>query len=61
MSDTEMVLGELKEFKRATLVEIAELRREVRELMSWKWKALGALAAVVMCVQAAWNLVTVKR
>lgn len=41
MNEEQILLGELKEFKRQTLGEIRELRSDVKTLMSFKWKVIG--------------------
>lgn len=58
MPDTERLIGELKEFKRATLRElesingeISELDKSVQKLLSFKWKFTGAVTAVVSIVE----------
>jgi hypothetical protein len=65
MTDTDRVLGELrefkgelKEFKRATISEMHDLKREVRQIAHWRWKITGALTlliAVSELVNVFWN------
>lgn len=52
MNDTERVIGELREFKRATLSELAELKQEVKELLAFKWKATGIMAFIFASFEA---------
>ena len=59
MSDTERVIGELKEFKRVALKEmdnlrddLREVKKEVRMLMRFKWRVAGG-SAVLMTVLTA--------
>lgn len=51
MNDTERVIGELKEFKRATLEELKSLRTEVKTLSEFRWKAAGVVAALMGAVE----------
>jgi hypothetical protein len=50
--NTRMMLGELKEFKRATLEELAKIRKQVEELNAFRWKAAGVMASVVFVFEA---------
>lgn len=52
MSDTQRLLGELREFKRATLLELSEIRKKVDDLNAFKWKATGMMAVVVFVMEA---------
>ena len=51
MSDTDRVIGELKEFKRATLAELKDLRREVRSLTHFKWRFAGMMASLMGAIE----------
>lgn len=50
--NTRMMLGELKEFKRATLEELSVIRKRVEDLNAFKWKATGVMATVVFALEA---------
>lgn len=53
MGDTERVIGELTEFKRATLSKLNDLEIQVRELSYFKWKATGFMAAILTAIELA--------
>lgn len=40
-----ILLGELREFKRQTIKELQELKRDVRSLNRFHWKLIGASGA----------------
>lgn len=44
--DGKILLGELKEFKRQTVFELQEIRKDVKTLMAFKWKVIGTAGAV---------------
>lgn len=41
MNDTDRIIGELKEFKRVTITELYEIKRDVRSLQQFKWRVAG--------------------
>lgn len=51
MNDTDRILGELKEFKRNTLYELKELRKEMKSLSNFRWKITGSLSIVVVMIE----------
>ena len=61
MNDTERVIGELKEFKRATLDELALIRQKVEDLNAFKWKATGTMAVVVFALEAVGQYMRMKK
>lgn len=57
MSDTDLILGELKEFKRAALAEFVTLNKRVDELKleqnqeaNFRWKLRGEMAAIAAMI-----------
>ena len=60
MNDTERIIGELQEFKRATLLEMWELKRDIRGLLTFKWKAAGIMGVLVAMVEVAHMYFQVK-
>lgn len=68
MNDTQRIIGELKEFKRATLDRLSglesqvddrfeKLQKKVDALNAFKWKATGMMAAVVFIMELAGQIV----
>lgn len=51
MNDTQRILGELKEFKRATLEELEDIKEKVDALNAFKWKVTGAMVLVVAVIE----------
>lgn len=51
-SDTSKILGELQEFKRATLVELAGIKKDVRDLSIFRWKAAGIMGFILILGEA---------
>lgn len=51
MNDTERVIGELKEFKRATLEKLDLIERRVSALDEFKWKVTGAMVFIVAMIE----------
>lgn len=47
-----LILGELKEFKRATLVELDIIKKDVRDLSIFKWKAAGIMSFIMLLGEA---------
>jgi hypothetical protein len=63
MNDTERVIGELQEFKRATLKEMTELKNDVRELLAFRWKQAGVygfLLATAEVLHLVWDKIPKK-
>lgn len=71
MSDIDRIIGELREFKRATLAELAELKKyvqampvaelealriELKSVQQWKWKIAGGVTALSLVITAGFNL-----
>lgn len=52
MNDTQRILGELSEFKRATLEKLGTVDRKIDALDAFKWKATGIMATVVFIFEA---------
>lgn len=44
MNTRDLLLGELKQFKRQTISELKEIKRDVQSLMTFRWKLIGASA-----------------
>lgn len=51
MGDVERVLGELKEFKRATLKELDYIRKDIHNLNVFKWKIAGISSLLVGSIE----------
>ena len=47
MKDVDLILGELKEFKRATLKELEQIKKDVHTLSIFKWKVTGIMTFLV--------------
>lgn len=52
MSDMDRLLGELKEFKRATLKELEQIKKEIHNLNKFKWKVTGIMTVLVGIFEA---------
>lgn len=50
MSDSELILGELKEFKRATLERLQSLEKKMDESVKFQWKLTGGVTLAVFLV-----------
>ena len=46
--DASEIIGELREFKRATLDELKELKKDVKALNKIHWKAAGGTATLIV-------------
>lgn len=53
MSSVDMILGELREFKRATLHRLDEIERQVAASQRFRWKMIGAAGVVAFIVGVA--------
>lgn len=51
MNDTERVLGELQEFKRATIEKLDRIEDRVKSLDEFKLKVTGAMVLVVAVIE----------
>lgn len=45
MKNTNLLLGELKQFRSQTVTELKELKRDVKSLMAFRWRLVGAAGA----------------
>jgi len=43
---SDLILGELKEFKRATLSDLSQIKKEIRALNQFKWRVAGGAAVL---------------
>lgn len=58
MNDQSLILGELKEFKRATLEELRHIKRDVHELKNFKWRIVGGATMACALATAAFQVIT---
>ena len=52
-------IGELREFKRATLEELKEIKKDIRSLNGFKWRVAGGSALLVLILTIAAQLIEV--
>lgn len=52
MRDSERIIGELAEFKRATLEELRDIKKDLRGLQRFKWRVAGGAATLSMLLTA---------
>ena len=53
------IIGELKEFKRATLNELREIKGDIQDLKKFKWKFDGQITVLVVLVSIVTSLIGV--
>lgn len=58
--DLSRVLGELEEFKRASILELHEIKSQIKELSVFKWKVAGGMAAFMAAVEVAHLFIGIK-
>lgn len=51
MPKEDQILGELKEFKRATLKRLDEIEKEVKGLAQFKWRVAGGFGVLFLIVE----------
>lgn len=49
----EEFVGEIREFKRATLTELGEIKKDVKALNNFKWRVAGGSALLVLILTIA--------
>ncbi len=57
--EQDLILGELKEFKRATLSDLQEIKSDIQELKKFRWKIDGRNAALVVLLSGVTSLIGV--
>ena len=55
-----LLLGELKEFRKMTLMRLSNIEKDVKALTSFKWKLTGITIGVVFLFEVAVTVIRLK-
>lgn len=57
LDGVDRILGELKEFKRATVSELNDIKKDLRALQEFKWRLAGGAAVLAFALTGVIELV----